>query len=49
MSDSRGKDWMVDIKDGDMDLYPPARQKDLGGKDVQQVTVIKDKDGNRVC
>ncbi|KAG2465922.1 CFDP2 protein, partial [Polypterus senegalus] len=36
----------LDTKEGEKDLYQLARQRDRAGKDVQQVRVIKDKDGN---
>ncbi|XP_051783710.1 uncharacterized protein LOC127527824 [Erpetoichthys calabaricus] len=36
----------LDTKEGEKDLYRLARQRDQAGKDVQQVRVIKDKDGN---
>ncbi|KAG2459279.1 PKHN1 protein, partial [Polypterus senegalus] len=36
----------LDTKDGEKDLYRLARQRDRAGKNVQQVRVIKDKDGN---
>ncbi|XP_051779618.1 uncharacterized protein LOC127526820 [Erpetoichthys calabaricus] len=36
----------LDTKEGERDLYRLARQRDQAGKDVQQVRVIKDKDGN---
>ncbi|KAK2913101.1 hypothetical protein Q8A73_007214 [Channa argus] len=36
----------LDTKEGEVDLYRLARQRDRDGKDVQQVRVIKDKDGN---
>ena len=36
----------LDTKEGENDLYPLARQMDRAGKDVQQVWVIKDRDGN---
>ncbi|KAK2922282.1 hypothetical protein Q8A73_001767 [Channa argus] len=36
----------LDTKEGEVDLYRLARQRDRDGKDVQQVSVIKDKDGN---
>ncbi|XP_051784320.1 uncharacterized protein LOC127527954 [Erpetoichthys calabaricus] len=36
----------LDTKEGEKDLYRLARQRDRAGKDVQQVRVIKDKDGN---
>ncbi|KAK3530562.1 hypothetical protein QTP86_027920 [Hemibagrus guttatus] len=35
----------LDIRDGEKDLYRLARQRDRDGKDVQQVRVIKDRDG----
>ncbi|KAK3564084.1 hypothetical protein QTP86_007516 [Hemibagrus guttatus] len=35
----------LDTRDGEKDLYRLARQRDRDGKDVQQVRVIKDKDG----
>ncbi|XP_051780043.1 uncharacterized protein LOC127526921 [Erpetoichthys calabaricus] len=36
----------LDTKQGEKDLYRLARQRDQAGKDVQQVRVINDKDGN---
>ncbi|XP_051784793.1 uncharacterized protein LOC127528352 [Erpetoichthys calabaricus] len=36
----------LDTKEGEKNLYQLARQKDRAVKDVQQVRVIKDKDGN---
>ncbi|KAK2891510.1 hypothetical protein Q8A73_017175 [Channa argus] len=36
----------LDTKEGEVDLYRLARQRDKDVKDVQQVRVIKDKDGN---
>ena len=36
----------LDSKEGEVDLYRLARQRDRDGKDVQQVRVIKDRDGN---
>ncbi|MCI4382168.1 hypothetical protein PGIGA_G00260670 [Pangasianodon gigas] len=35
----------LDTREGQTDLYRLARQKDRDGKDVQQVRVIKDRDG----
>ncbi|KAK3511787.1 hypothetical protein QTP70_023192 [Hemibagrus guttatus] len=35
----------LDTRDGEKDLYRLARQRDQDGKDVQQVRVIKDRDG----
>ncbi|KAK3520705.1 hypothetical protein QTP70_030581 [Hemibagrus guttatus] len=35
----------LDTREGEMDLYRLARQRDRDGKDVQQVRVIKDRDG----
>ncbi|KAK3532877.1 hypothetical protein QTP70_001380 [Hemibagrus guttatus] len=35
----------LDTREGEKDLYRLARQKDQDGKDVQQVRVIKDRDG----
>ncbi|KAK3563808.1 hypothetical protein QTP86_034658 [Hemibagrus guttatus] len=35
----------LDTREGDKDLYRLARQRDRDGKDVQQVKVIKDRDG----
>ncbi|KAK3565722.1 hypothetical protein QTP86_014199, partial [Hemibagrus guttatus] len=35
----------LDTRDGQKDLYRVARQRDRDGKDVQQVRVIKDRDG----
>ena len=36
----------LDTKEGEKDLYPLARQRDQAGKDVQQVQVIRDRDGS---
>ncbi|KAK3516018.1 hypothetical protein QTP70_001751 [Hemibagrus guttatus] len=36
---------MLDTREGQKDLYRLARQRDRDGKDVQQVRVIKDRDG----
>ncbi|KAK3546717.1 hypothetical protein QTP70_033372, partial [Hemibagrus guttatus] len=36
----------LDTREGEKDLYRLARQRDRDGKDVQQVRVIKDRDGN---
>ena len=36
----------LDSKEGETDLYRLARQRDRDGKDVQQVKVIKDRDGS---
>ena len=36
----------LDSKEGETDLYRLASQRDRDGKDVQQVRVIKDRDGN---
>ena len=36
----------MDSKEGENDLYRLARQRDRDGKDVQQVRVVKDRDGN---
>ena len=36
----------LDTKEGEKDLYRLARQRDRAGKDVLQVRVIKDADGN---
>ncbi|XP_051784813.1 uncharacterized protein LOC127528357 [Erpetoichthys calabaricus] len=36
----------LDIKEGEKDLYQLARQREQAWKDVQQVRMIKDKDGN---
>ncbi|KAG2466365.1 MSH3 protein, partial [Polypterus senegalus] len=36
----------LDTKEGENDLHRLARQRDRAGKDVQQVMVIKDKDGS---
>ena len=36
----------LDTKEGEKDLYQFARQRDRAGKDVLQVRVIKDADGN---
>ncbi|KAK3568429.1 hypothetical protein QTP86_006942 [Hemibagrus guttatus] len=35
----------LDAREGEKDLYRLARQRDRDGKDVQQVRVIKDRDG----
>ncbi|KAK3528113.1 hypothetical protein QTP86_023836 [Hemibagrus guttatus] len=35
----------LDTREGEKDLYMLARQRDRDGKDVQQVRVIKDRDG----
>ncbi|KAK3542088.1 hypothetical protein QTP86_013386 [Hemibagrus guttatus] len=35
----------LDTREGEKDLYSLARQRDRDGKDVQQVRVIKDRDG----
>ncbi|KAK3512263.1 hypothetical protein QTP70_002277 [Hemibagrus guttatus] len=35
----------LDTREGEKDLYRLARQRDRDGKDVQQVTFIKDRDG----
>ncbi|KAK3544372.1 hypothetical protein QTP86_010153 [Hemibagrus guttatus] len=35
----------LDTREGEKDLYRLARQRDQDGKDVQQVRVIKDRDG----
>ncbi|KAK3547951.1 hypothetical protein QTP70_001318 [Hemibagrus guttatus] len=35
----------IDTREGEKDLYRLARQRDQDGKDVQQVRVIKDRDG----
>ncbi|KAK3519719.1 hypothetical protein QTP70_002672 [Hemibagrus guttatus] len=35
----------LDTREGEKDLYRLARQRDQDGKDVQQVIVIKDRDG----
>ncbi|KAK3565958.1 hypothetical protein QTP86_023364 [Hemibagrus guttatus] len=35
----------LDTREGEKDLYKLARQRDRDGKDVQQVRVIKDRDG----
>ncbi|KAK3574787.1 hypothetical protein QTP86_018314 [Hemibagrus guttatus] len=35
----------LDTREGEKDLYRLARQRDRNGKDVQQVRVIKDRDG----
>ncbi|KAK3513810.1 hypothetical protein QTP70_028864 [Hemibagrus guttatus] len=35
----------LDTREGEKDLYRLARQRDRDGKDVQKVTVIKDRDG----
>ena len=36
----------LDTKEGEKSLYRLARQRDQAGKDVQQVRMMKDKDGN---
>ena len=36
----------LDTKEGEKDLYRLARQRNQAGKDVQQVRLIKDRDGN---
>ena len=36
----------LDTKEGEKDLYRLARQRDRAGKDVLQVRVIKDANGN---
>ena len=36
----------LETKEGEKELYRLARQRDRTGKDVQQVRVIKDKNGN---
>ncbi|KAK3529887.1 hypothetical protein QTP86_007205 [Hemibagrus guttatus] len=36
----------LDTREGEKDLYRLARQRDRDGKDVQQVRVIKDRDGS---
>ena len=36
----------LDTKDGETHLYRRARRSDRAGKDVQQVRVIKYRDGN---
>ncbi|KAK3556963.1 hypothetical protein QTP70_022304 [Hemibagrus guttatus] len=38
-------DTRLDTREGEKDLYRLARQRDQDGKDVQQVRVIKDRDG----
>ncbi|KAK3553997.1 hypothetical protein QTP70_019112 [Hemibagrus guttatus] len=35
----------LDTREGEKDLYRLARQRDRDGKDVQQISVIKDRDG----
>lgn len=35
----------LDTKEGENDFYILARQRGQAGKDVQQVRLIKDKDG----
>ncbi|KAK3516441.1 hypothetical protein QTP70_013289 [Hemibagrus guttatus] len=35
----------LDTREGEKDLYRLARQRDRDGKDVQQVSIIKDRDG----
>ncbi|KAK3512854.1 hypothetical protein QTP70_028917 [Hemibagrus guttatus] len=35
----------LDTREGEKDLYRLARQRDRDGKDVQQIRVIKDRDG----
>ena len=36
----------LDTKEGEKDLYRLVRQRNQAGKDVQQVRLIKDRDGN---
>ena len=36
----------LDTKEEEKDLYRLARQRNQAGKDVQQVRLIKDRDGN---
>ncbi|XP_065672208.1 uncharacterized protein LOC136090032 [Hydra vulgaris] len=36
----------LNTKEGEKDLFRLARQRNRGGQDVQQVRIIKDKDGN---
>ena len=36
----------LDIKEGEKTLYRLARQRHQAGKDVQQVRMLNDKDGN---
>lgn len=36
----------LDTKEGEKDLYRLARQRDRAGKDVQQIRVMKDRDGS---
>lgn len=36
----------LDTKDREKDLYRMARQMDQAGKDMQEVRVMKDRDGN---
>ena len=36
----------LDTKYGEKDLYSLAKQRNQAGKDVQQVRLIKDRDGN---
>ncbi|KAK3519564.1 hypothetical protein QTP86_015307, partial [Hemibagrus guttatus] len=38
-------DTRLDTRDGEKDLYRLSKQRDRDGKDVQQVRVIKDRDG----
>ena len=37
---------LLETKEGQKDLYTLVRQRYKSGKDVQQVKVIKDRDGN---
>ena len=39
---------VLDIKDEEKDLYHLVRRRDLAGKDVQQVCVIKNKEQNEI-
>ncbi|KAK3524445.1 hypothetical protein QTP70_029322 [Hemibagrus guttatus] len=39
------QEYKSDTREGEKDLYRLARQRDRDGKDVQQVRVIKDRDG----
>lgn len=39
-------DFTIDIEEAEVNLYMLARQRDRDGKDVQQVRVNKDRDGN---
>ena len=39
-------DERLDAKEGEKGLFQLVRQRDRTGKDVQQLQVIKDRDGN---